>query len=92
MSTATVSGKLSVKNTVAWILTIAIPSAILLLPTNEAFTSQIKLFLAITMVAVLTFIFEHINSTAATLALPLVYIIVLKVPAAQFIWIQRGPN
>ena len=92
MSTATVSGKLSVKNIVAWILTIAIPSA-LLLPTNEVFTSQIKLFLAITMVAVLTFIFEHINSTAATLALPLVYIIVLKVPAAQVLspWTMSVP-
>lgn len=41
------------KSTIKWILCFLLPILILLIPTNEAFTSQIRLFLAITLWSVL---------------------------------------
>lgn len=45
------------KNLAIMIMTFILPLAILLFPTNELFTPQIRLYLVITLFAILTFIF-----------------------------------
>ena len=45
------------KSLVHWILTIGIPCLILLLPVNGTFTSDLKIFMAITVAAILFFVF-----------------------------------
>lgn len=63
-------------------LTIAIPICIVLIPTGEMFTSQIKLFLACTMFGILMFIFEQIDTTVAALFLTLSYIVFQVAPVS----------
>lgn len=56
-------------------------------------TTQFKWFLALTLAAIITFVFEQINTTAVALALPIMYVLILKVPAAQvlFPWTMAIP-
>ena len=54
--------KYATKNIIAWILTIGLPVLILLLPGNEVMTGQFKGFLALTLAAILVFVFEQVNT------------------------------
>ena len=65
--------KMSTKSLVAWIMTIGLPLAILLIPTNEVFTSQIRMFLAITIMAIICYAFDNVNSTVVSFLLPVLY-------------------
>lgn len=60
----------------------------MLLPVNEVMTVQLKLYLAITLVAVLFFVFEQVNSTVVALLLPIAYVLILRRQQRQFI--NRG--
>mgnify|MGYP005767654561 FL=1 len=66
------------KSLVHWILTIGIPCLILLLPVNGTFTSDLKIFMAITVAAILFFVFEQVNGTVVTILLPIAYVLILK--------------
>ena len=68
------------KSLVHWILTIGIPCLILLLPVNGTFTSDLKIFMAITGAAILFFVFEQVNGTVVTILLPIAYVLILKAP------------
>ncbi|SHH32886.1 hypothetical protein [Desulfosporosinus lacus] len=57
MSVQTEKQPMSMKNLAIMIMTFILPLAILLFPTNELFTPQIRLYLVITLFAILTFIF-----------------------------------
>ncbi len=54
-------------------VTILAPLLICLLPTNELFTVQIQLFLAITLAAILAYAFEQFNQTLVSILLPIAY-------------------
>lgn len=66
---------------IGWIVTILLPCLVMLLPVNEVMTVQLKLYLAITLVAVLFFVFEQVNSTVVALLLPIAYVLILQAPA-----------
>lgn len=66
---------------IGWIVTILLPCLVMLLPVNEIMTAQLKLYLAITLAAVLFFVFEQVNSTVVALLLPIAYVLVLQAPA-----------
>lgn len=66
---------------IGWIVTILLPCLVMLLPVNEVMTAQLKLYLAITLVAVLFFVFEQVNSTVVALLLPIAYVLILQAPA-----------
>ena len=53
--------------------TILFPLMVCLIPTNEMFTVQIRMFLAITLAAILGFAFEQINQTVVSILLPIAY-------------------
>src|SRR5690625_855626 len=81
-----------------WIISIAIPLAIFLVPTTESFTPEIRGFLAITVWGIFCMATEIIPSTLAAMMLPILYIL-FKVaePAQAFgpwttsvIWIAFG--
>lgn len=93
MATQVQNNKPSAKNIIAWIMTIGLPVAILLIPNNAVLTFQFKWFLALTLAAILVFVFEQVNITAVAIALPVSYILILKVPAAQvlFPWTMSIP-
>lgn len=61
------------KSTIKWILCFLLPILILLIPTNEAFTGQIRLFLAITLWSVLLFIFELVDTAVAGVSVMFLY-------------------
>ena len=93
MSTAAPKSGLSTKQIVSWIFTLGLPLLILLIPTNEVFTSEIKIFLALTLMAIMTFAFENVNQTLVALALPALYIAFQIAPSARVLqpWTQATP-
>lgn len=68
------------KTIIHWLVTLALPGLILLLPTSEILTPQLQVFLAITLAAILFFVFEQVNGTVVTIMLPIAYVLVLKAP------------
>lgn len=85
--------KMNTINIVKWSMNIGIPLAILLIPTNEAFTHDVRLFLCLTIFAIIVFAFETINQTAMAILLPLLYIIFkVSSPATVFSpWASASP-
>ncbi len=54
-------------------VTLLLPLIICLIPTNEMFTNQIRLFLAVTLAAILGYAFEQFNQTLVSILLPIAY-------------------
>lgn len=71
----------SKKILLGWIFTLLMPCLVMLLPINDVMTVQLRLFLAITVTAIMVFVFEQVNSTVVALALPVAYLLILKAPA-----------
>jgi len=72
----------SSKDLLLLVITFALPLLLFLIPTGEAFTGQIRMYLAITLFAILTIIFENINTTAISILFPIAYVVLAKAPAA----------
>lgn len=83
--------KAGVGDIVKMLLTIGIPIAVMLIPTNELFSAQIRLYLAVTLVAILAFAFENFNQTLVALALPFAYTL-LNVAPAQVVYSPWSTN
>ena len=60
-------GAVSGKLLIYWLVTIILPCLVLLLPVNEIMTADLKVFLSITLVAILFIIFEQVNGTVVTI-------------------------
>lgn len=67
--------KVNRKSLISWIVTLALPIIILLIPTTEAFTSQIRLFFAITLMGIAMFCFDEMENAIAGILMMLLYII-----------------
>ena len=63
------------KKIIPWIVTLVIVIILAALPGSETFSLQIRLYLIITVVAVLVFAFNLMNQTAAALLLPAAYVL-----------------
>lgn len=87
------SSKWDVQSFLKWFCTLGIPLLILLIPVNETFTGQIKLFLAITVAAIMTFAFENVDQTLVAILLPGLYIICKLAPSSVVLspWTQNIP-
>ncbi len=66
----TISKTLALK----WFANIAIPLAIALIPCNETFTMQMKLFFVTTLFAICCFALETVDQTAISILLPVTWI------------------
>lgn len=66
---------------------------LLLIPGNEIYTTQLKVFLALTLAAILMFAFENLNQTVVALLLPFLYIVLKVAPASVALspWTQTVP-
>lgn len=67
--------KMSKNTAIKWALTYLVPIVILLVPSNDIFTWKIKLFLAITVCAMMLMAFEFFNTYVVGMLLPAVYLI-----------------
>lgn len=63
------------KSLISWIVTIALPVIILLIPTSESFTPQIRTFFAITLMGIAMFCFDEVDNAIAGILMMLLYII-----------------
>lgn len=83
----------SVKTVLIWLVTLGFPLALLCIPTNDLFTGQIRLFLALTLFAILTFAFENMPQTMIAILLPIAYVITGIAPAEKAFgpWMQYVP-
>lgn len=61
---------LNKRNKICWVISVAIPAIIMLLPTGEIFSAQARLFLAITLLFILVLAFELTDSYVPALFLP----------------------
>lgn len=87
------AGKINGKTIMIWVITLGLPALVLLMPRTEVFTGEIRLFLAITLMAILMFAFENIQQTAVAIMLPLLYIVMNVAPSnvAFAPWTQTIP-
>jgi di/tricarboxylate transporter len=69
------------KSTIFWGITVIVPLAIMLIQTGEVFTSDIRLFVAITACAILIFAFETLPQLIPSILLPLGYLLSGLAPA-----------
>ena len=69
------TNKNSAKNALQWIISIGIPLLILLIPVNETFTAQMRLYLMITLIGILFFAFGNVKQTVVSFALPWAYVL-----------------
>ena len=60
---------------IKWLLTFLIPAAMFLIPTNEDFSSDMRLFLAITLFGILLMAFEFFNQMIPAMFLPFAYVL-----------------
>lgn len=81
MATEAAPVGLSKKNAIIWAITIILPLAIMLIPTNEIFTIKLKLYVAITLMGILIMAFESLNQLALAILLPVAYIVFQLAPA-----------
>lgn len=78
------------KSLISWIVTLALPIIILLIPTTEAFTSDIRTFFAITLMGIAMFCFDEMDNAIAGILMMLLYIMTGIAPSGT--WCSpRGP-
>lgn len=58
-----------------WLLSLGAPLAVMVIPINETFTEQMRLYLAITLLGILFFAFGNIKQTVVAFALPFAYVL-----------------
>lgn len=66
---------------IKWAITLIIPLLIYLIPTNDVFTDQLRLFFVITVLVLETFAFEFFPMLVPSVLLSVLYIITGLVPA-----------
>ena len=81
MSAALIPPKLDMKKKFFWLITLLVPVIILLIPVTATFTRPIKLFLAITICAILMFAFELMDNFVPAVLLPIGYTLCGVVPS-----------
>ena len=64
------------------IVTLALPLSLLLIPTGDVFTAQMRLFCVITLMGILCYAFENVNQTVVSILMPISYIFLAKVDAS----------
>ena len=63
------------KSLISWIVTIALPVIILLIPTSESFTPQIRTCFALSLMGIAKFCFDEVDNAIAGILMMLLYII-----------------
>lgn len=92
------TSKMSKSTMIKLAVNILIPVLIMLIPTNEMFTPQLRLYFAITLLAILAFAFEVINTTVTAIILPILYVLFNLAPinvvyssyANSMVWMILG--
>ncbi len=74
--------KASRKSLISWIITLVLPIIILLIPTSESFTPQIRTFFAITLMGIAMFCFDEVDNAIAGILMMLLYIIANIAPSS----------
>ena len=67
--------KASKKSLISWIVTLGLPILILLIPTSEAFTGDIRMFFAITLMGIAMFCFDEMENAVAGILMMTLYIV-----------------
>ena len=70
------------KALISWIVTLALPLAIMLVPTGGSFTPEIRSFFAITALGIAMFCFDEVDNAVAGILMMLLYIMAGVAPTA----------
>ncbi|MGI6225267.1 MAG: SLC13 family permease [Peptococcales bacterium] len=93
IATAPSPQKLTTFQKAQYALELFLPLAIMLIPTNETFTPQLRLFLASTLCGILCLAFENIPQVAVSITMPIFWVFFgIAPPAVVFApWTQYIP-
>lgn len=93
MAVTTTKPKITIGTLIKWAFTLGLPLIIMLIPSNEIFTIQMKLFFASTLMGILCFAFEVVPQTTVALILPLFWVFFNVAPPAIVFqpWTQYIP-
>ncbi|NLZ92437.1 MAG: hypothetical protein GX922_00240 [Firmicutes bacterium] len=72
--------KKSLKEKIMWGIIVLVPVIIMLIPTTETFTPQLRKYAAITLTAIIMFVFNLIPNAVPAIALMILYVIFDVVP------------
>lgn len=65
---------LSISNILIWVINLGVPAYIMTIPTNDVFSETMRLFLAVTVLAIFMIAFGKVSQSMVTLALPVAYV------------------
>ena len=90
---STVSGAGGQKRLLFWAIIFVVPLLVLLIPTNDTFTMQQKLFVSITLWTILMFAFELVDNFIPCLIMPILFMVTGVAPweTAFSGWYQSIP-
>ncbi|MFM9414043.1 SLC13 family permease [Peptococcus simiae] len=72
---STLTKPLPLKALFMWLVTLGLPLGIYFIPTSDLFTNQMKIFLIVTVFAILIIAFESLPKSVITILLPVSYIL-----------------
>ena len=75
MSSNTVLWGRSRNDLIKLAITVLLPLFIFLVPTNDVFTADFRLFLVITLIAIISFATDSLPQTGVAIALPVAYVV-----------------
>lgn len=78
---------------IKWLITIAVPLILFLIPETDVYTYEVKMFLVVTVGGILLVAFEQVHLMAVSMLFPIGYMVAGLVPmdVAYSAWLQTMP-
>ena len=78
---------------IKWLITIAVPLILFLIPETDVYTYEVKMFLVVTVGGILLVAFEQVYLMAVSMLFPIGYMVAGLVPmdVAYSAWLQTMP-
>lgn len=85
--------KMTKKDAMKWLITIAVPLILYLIPENDVYNYNMKMFLIVTLTGILMVAFELVHLMAVSMLFPIGYMVTGLVPmeVAYSAWLQTMP-
>ena len=76
---------------IKWLITIAVPLILFLIPETDVYTYEVKMFLVVTVGGILLVAFEQVHLMAVSMLFPIGYMVAGLVPmdVAYSAWLRR---
>ena len=90
MNEETILGKTSKKEWAIWLFCLLAPLLIFLVPVTDSFTAQMRLFLVLTLMAIMMFAFDIVPQAVPAICLPIAYVLFGLAPSEMVYSVWAG--